>query len=368
MDDTELRDILRATAKKASLPSVMPQTMRRKITLRRARTIGVMSLMTAMIAVGGLLGSRAIYFDQATPERTAGQPGNEQQKVGNTFGGYVRDVTPELPPPDVPYFIDLNTREMTPLPKSITQSLATGWKFGRFAASPDGSRLAYVGVGNDGTRQIFIANLDGTGIRQVTDHPPGALWPAWSPDGTKIAYVGNKSSFRGNLFLLDVATGVATKVTDDMAWGPQFTPDGSSLLYTSVSVEAGVEAAMPKIVSATGGKGRPLFDLQARGLGYAGSASLSPDGALVTFMGNRIGGPGALRFVANADGTDWRIVDSCIGTPAGTWSPDGGRIVCGPNGPPSGIRVIDVGTGESSRVADGRSAIWLDDHTLLVQV
>jgi hypothetical protein len=32
------------------------------------------------------------------------------------------------------------------------------------------------------------------------------------------------------------------------------------------------------------------------------------------------------------------------------------------------IVVVDIATGEASEVAQGRSAIWLDDHSLLVDV
>jgi Tol biopolymer transport system component len=382
-EDRELREILRATAQNAALPTVMPEPMRRKVTLRRARTIGLTFLTTVAIAVGGLQGIRALTFDEAAPTQPARQPGVVDPKVEDLTDRNIRDMTPDAPAPQVPYVIDLNTRDMTPLPESITQSLATGTLrgSGRLAVSPDGSSIAFVGQGGDGTPQIFIAGpagvvdvggrrRDGTGVRQVTHDPIGATWPAWSPDGTKIAYVGRKNnrSFDGNLFVLDVATGDSTQVADEIGWGPQFTTDGSSLLYTHTSFDAGVEAAELRIVPVTGGKGMPLFDLQARGFGYAGEGSLSPDGSLVTFMGHRIGGPGAIRFVANADGTDWRIVGSCISDPAGTWSPDGSRIVCGPNGPPPGIHVIDVATGDATRVADGRVAIWLDDHTLLVDV
>jgi Tol biopolymer transport system component len=290
-----------------------------------------------------------------------------------------RTRTPAAPGPSVPgvpevdFVIDLNTGEMDPLPRAILRSLGPDGARpfqspGQYAASPDGSRLAYVGTGDDGSPQIFIASIDGSGVRQVTQHPVGSLSPAWSPDGTRIAYVGNRPSLGGNLFVLDVATGESTKITDESAWGPQFTPDGSSLLYTVYSRVGGVEAAVLRIVPVTGGKGTPLFDPQARGFGYTGEGSLSPDGSLVTFMGHRLGGPGAIRFVANADGTDWRVVGSCISNPAGTWSPDGSRIVCGPNGPPPGIRVIDIATGQATSVAKGQVAIWLDGHRLLVSV
>ena len=100
------------------------------------------------------------------------------------------------------------------------------------------------------------------------------------------------------------------------------------------------------------------------------NGSLSPDGSLVTFLGSQIGGPGPRRWVANTDGTERRLLPDvygipCRSTPAGTWSPDGSRIVCSEA---SKVIVVDIATGAATPVAYGRGAIWLDDHTLLVSV
>jgi hypothetical protein len=56
--------------------------------------------------------------------------------------------------------------------------------------------------------------------------------------------------------------------------------------------------------------------------------------------------------------------------PAGTWSPDGSRIVAtGLNESAQwrAIIVVDIATGTSTPVAEGSVAIWLDDHTLLIE-
>jgi Tol biopolymer transport system component len=277
------------------------------------------------------------------------------------------------PSSEFDYVIDLHTGETTPLALAIVRSLGSDGHFpsdspGHYAASPDGSRLAYVGTGDDGSFQIFVSGIDGTGLRQMTHHPTGAISPAWSPDGTRLVYESRGRRDVQNIFVLDMATGESTQVTDEPlpcggCSAPVFTSDGSSLIYTGGTSSNPVLRTVP----VTGGKSTLLFDRRAQGLGATGGGSLSPDGSLLTFMGHEIGGPGALRFVANADGTDWRIIPRCYGSnPAGTWSPDGNRIVC-LGSREEGIKVVDIVTGDATRVAKGQGAIWLDDHTLLVE-
>jgi WD40 repeat protein len=325
---------------------------------------------------------------------TAGDGGQQPASTGTTPSEAPSDTTGSTIWPPVttaPWFstsatsgvdhvLDLDTGAMTPLPDPIIRSLGETGDFGRYAASSDGSALAYVGIGNEGSPQVFIAGIDGTGVRQVTHDPTGAMSPAWSPDGTRIAYVGYGDGQVENLFIVDVASGVSTRITTDATYGlfwPQFTPDGSSLLYTDASFYPGRDrygccGSQPvvRIAPIDGGGNIVLFGGGKSGMDDAASGSLSPDGSLVTMMGSEIGGPGAIRFVANIDGTELRSLRGRDSTPAGTWSPDGTRIVCsGNDGAGSGpILVVDVETGEAMKVAKGRTAIWLDDHRLLVEV
>ena len=327
-----------------------------------------------------------------------GVPGDNRATPGDNASKESEILATKSGMPKVDYTIDLETGVMTPLPEAIIRSLAKsrGLLDGaieaarlsvlgpRYAASPDGSQLAYVGSSvDDGTPQIFTARIDGTGVGQLTYDPTGAWTPAWSPDGTRIAYNGSRYSDVRNLFVLDVATGESTQVTHETHkryWDPQFTPDGSSLIYTGGSSSRPVIRTVP----VAGGKSTLLIGPN-RGLEDAGSGSLSPDGSLVTFLGggfptegNGQGGGhcGPCRFVANADGTERRVIPGYEASPAGTWSPDGGRIVdlscrgiesAANCSPPSSITVVEVATGRASHVALGNGAIWLDDHTLLVE-
>ncbi len=125
---------------------------------------------------------------------------------------------------------------------------------------------------------------------------------------------------------------------------------------------------MLRTVPVDGGKST-VFIGGAEGMADAGNGSLSPDGSLVTMMGSEIGGPGAIRFVSNADGTERRFILGRASNPVGTWSPDGKRIVCeGRDTRDHPVIVVDVATGQVSPVAEADGAIWLDGHTLLVEV
>jgi hypothetical protein len=90
--------------------------------------------------------------------------------------------------------------------------------------------------------------------------------------------------------------------------------------------------------------------------------------------------PAPNRFVANADGSEKRKIPGLRripsprrrplqSNPAGTWSPDGSRIVCTASDTHSRspVVVVDIATGRRFPVAEGNEAIWLGRQTLLVE-
>ncbi len=109
------------------------------------------------------------------------------------------------------------------------------------ALSPDGTRLAY--TSNDGSgADLWIADADGTGARMLFDSGLIDSAPAWSPDGTKLAFeihgpvVGSED---GDIFVMDIRTGIVTQLTSDHAGlpvhdeGPAWSPDGTMIAFTS---------------------------------------------------------------------------------------------------------------------------------------
>ncbi len=95
------------------------------------------------------------------------------------------------------------------------------------AVSADRIAFAYA---ND----LWVANLDGSGVRRLTSHPGVESRPRFSPDGKWIAFAGE---YDGNtdIFVVPTEGGVPQRLT----WHPgedlpqDFTPDGKSVLFTS---------------------------------------------------------------------------------------------------------------------------------------
>jgi dipeptidyl aminopeptidase/acylaminoacyl peptidase len=286
---------------------------------------------------------------------------------------------PSLTAPEVDYLLDLDTGEATPLPESIVGKKYPGTEgdFGptQYAASPDGSRLAYSAPGENG-QQIFVANLDGTGIEQVTRDVKGAISPAWSPDGSKIAFVGSRGDESTNIFVLDLATGVSTQLTFESALpggAPSFSPDESSIAYVAGRWGEGAQLRLHGpfevwTVPVTGGESVRLMDRPFHGGRLSGQVAwLSPDGSLLSY--SCVMGFAAL-CIANADGTDARVLARGAGISRidpGGWSPDGKRITYS-EFPSQDVFILDVVTGQATYVAEGGWPTWLDDHTLIIEI
>jgi dipeptidyl aminopeptidase/acylaminoacyl peptidase len=107
--------------------------------------------------------------------------------------------------------------------------------------SPDGGTVAYVvwttdKEANEVRSNIWLAAADGsTPPRQFTHGPRGDSNPRWSPDGTWLAFTSKRGEGPRQLFVIPVAGGEATKLTDtkeDVA-EPMWSPDGTRLAFTS---------------------------------------------------------------------------------------------------------------------------------------
>jgi TolB protein len=209
--------------------------------------------------------------------------------------------------------------------------------------SPDGSRIAF----DDGSiiafrdwlnqqGHIYIVNTDGTGLTQVTGGQGAEFTPAWSPDGTHLAFTGiGEDGLPPGIFILDLATGAKHPVTANPYAGyvdkePDYSPDGTRIVFVRDRrlIEAGgsrdEEALF--VVNVDGTKLRRLTPWDAA----VGTPSWSPDGSTIVFRKGIVGRAPVLPrlFAIGPDGTGMKPLTAAgVGAFWPSWSPDGTRIV-----------------------------------------
>lgn len=102
------------------------------------------------------------------------------------------------------------------------------------AWSPDGRRLAYVSFENK-QAEIYVQTLR-SGTRQKVSSRAGVNGaPAWSPDGRMLALTLSRGEGNLDLFTLDLASQVLTRLTDQRSIETEasWAPDGRAIYFTS---------------------------------------------------------------------------------------------------------------------------------------
>jgi eukaryotic-like serine/threonine-protein kinase len=114
--------------------------------------------------------------------------------------------------------------------------------------SPDGASLVFISPCQhrvDSPREsytdtsLFMINADGTGLKQLTNVPGADFEPAWSPDGKQIAFTsirdGNKQ-----IYLLEVESQSVIRLTEPDVnienSQPAWSPDGKLIAYLAKRV------------------------------------------------------------------------------------------------------------------------------------
>ena len=101
--------------------------------------------------------------------------------------------------------------------------------------SPDGQKFAFP-VYAEGDMELAILDVSSEDIeRRIAIPKVGAIAnPAWSPDGSRIAISGMSGGV-SDIWVIDLATGAATQMTDDRYGDiqPAWAPDGRTIAFAS---------------------------------------------------------------------------------------------------------------------------------------
>jgi len=125
------------------------------------------------------------------------------------------------------------------------------------AVSPDGSRVAMI-LSKSGSPDLYVANIDGSGLKQLTTTREAEFSPCWSPDGKLICY-GSRERGAALLFSVSASGGAPRHLATTGAPNPtepDWSPDGKWIAFTSQTRTFQIH-----IVPANGGNGGTSIEL-----------------------------------------------------------------------------------------------------------
>jgi Tol biopolymer transport system component len=209
------------------------------------------------------------------------------------------------------------------------------------------------------TNQIYAVNPDGTGLAQLTHEPQGisAQGPDWSPDGSRILFSRfNLSKGVGRIWIMNAdGTGQRLLASDagrsDMQ--PRYSPDGGHIVFTRCLPN--FEHCAIWIMRSDGTHRHLVIPfLPAPNETSNFDPKVSPDGRRITF--SRFGFKGIIAqvWVARIDGTHAHpLTPPRLEAAQADWSPDGRHIAFANNccRPQSSIYVMRANGTAATRLA-----------------
>lgn len=228
-----------------------------------------------------------------------------------------------------------------PAPRVIPLTTYRGIE-GPPSLSPDGNQVAFERSGD-----IFVKQVDGEAVVQLTRTAEPEQAPAWSPNGRQIAF----SRTREGIFLISPLGGGERKVADThaplllrtMAW----TPDSSSLVISEMT--SPICASLFVIAIETGQKTRLTWPPEPSiGDGWP---AVSPDGRTVAFA-RYSQDTSANIYTVPVTGGDPRQVTTDKASIFGlTWMPDADLIFSADRGGGSRLWRVSTKPSRDARVA-----------------
>ncbi|HSP54779.1 MAG TPA: hypothetical protein VLS25_04245 [Dehalococcoidia bacterium] len=251
------------------------------------------------------------------------------------------------------FVMNLDGSEVTQLTESPGYDSAPAW-------SPDGTKIAFTRVdavsspGVQGQYDIAVINADGSGLTMLTDDPGIDQDPAWSPDGGQIAFASYRDGVENFEIFVMASDGNGLRQLTNAGDGyvsasPSWSPDGATIVF----VRGGQTITSDICTMRAEGGGEVNLTSTPQG---ESSPDWSPDGSTIVFTRESESFGSTIYSVGASGGYVRPLVAQPAGEGNATWSPDGTKIAFVAGGAPvsnSVIWVMNADGSERVRLTDG---------------
>ena len=197
--------------------------------------------------------------------------------------------------------------------------------------SPDGRRIAFTSISP--RVHVHLANVDGTGEIGVRDSAGESTQARWSPDGRTIIYTNNDDPYSGaiNAIGVDGSHDRRLPSTADNWSSHDWSPDGAHIVFAkleSYQIPGTTQYIRVSSLFITDSTGAQLVRLTRDTTCMDVDPTWSPDGSTIAYTscGDDPDGYSHIHVI-HADGTGAKALTSGPATEySPTWSPDGRQI------------------------------------------
>lgn len=229
---------------------------------------------------------------------------------------------------------------------------------------PFDARIAFVSTRGGRAKEIWVANLDGSGLRQLTRNGTINLDPRWAPDGRSLLFTSYRDG-RPKVYEMELASGRLRLVAagPGLTLGGVYSPDGARIAVAREESKGNSEVV---VLDRRGA----LVARVTRDEAIDVSPTWAPDGRRLAYCSARAGSPQI--YVADlGSGLRRRVTFEGSYNTQPAWSPVGERIAYTARvGGRFQIRVLDLATGSTHRVTasagDNVDPAWSPDGRYLV--